>query len=439
MKSRHECSSPNHPNRESMEELCCLFVLGDLSREDRSFLEAHLKECEECRDLVKGFERIALFDLPAVASLRTENFVPESLEFTNEDQLRARVLEKARAGLDRNDTQSRLTQEIVRPCPTPWLRRAIRWTRIAVPVTGWAVAAVLLLLVVSGKSRPVSDLGAHMTAPLEPSAQSSSDLSSLKNRVLIAEKQEEEALGKLDEAEALNRSSALSLARMTSQYEDLNATHSALKTEMTRQQDQLKQESAQLELTRKDLNEQLTAKESLQGQLSEVYDRLQKNSAEVARLERVAATTTARLPVAEKQIDDSEAKEILGARELHLVDVFDVDNAGKSSRAFGRVYYVDRSLLVFYAFDLSKLERNHKAVAFQAWGFRQPQSTNAESLGLFYMDNAMLNRWTLRISDPQLLSRIDTLFVTVEPPGGSRFPKGRRLLMASLAGPANHP
>jgi hypothetical protein len=177
----------------------------------------------------------------------------------------------------------------------------------------------------------------------------------------------------------------------------------------------------------------------LQGQLSEVYDRLQKNSAEVARLERVAATTTARLPVAEKQIDDSEAKEILGARELHLVDVFDVDNAGKSSRAFGRVYYVDRSLLVFYAFDLSKLERNHKAVAFQAWGFRQPQSTNAESLGLFYMDNAMLNRWTLRISDPQLLSRIDTLFVTVEPPGGSRFPKGRRLLMASLAGPANHP
>ena len=100
---------------------------------------------------------------------------------------------------------------------------------------------------------------------------------------------------------------------------------------------------------------------------------------------------------------------------------------------------MNRDLLVFYAFDLSKLERNHKAVAFQAWGFRQPQSTNAESLGLFYMDNVTLNRWTLRVSDPQVLSRIDTMFVTVEPPGGSRFPKGRRLLMASLAGPANHP
>jgi hypothetical protein len=143
--------------------------------------------------------------------------------------------------------------------------------------------------------------------------------------------------------------------------------------------------------------------------------------------------------VSEPALEGNEAKDILGARELHIVDVYDVDNAGKSSRAYGRVYYVNRSLLVFYAFDLSRLESHHMAVAFQAWGFRQPQSTAAESLGLFSMDNATLNRWTLRVSDPQLLARIDTLFVTVEPPGGSRFPKGRRLLMASLAGPANHP
>ena len=64
------------------------------------------------------------------------------------------------------------------------------------------------------------------------------------------------------------------------------------------------------------------------------------------------------------------------------------------------------------------------AAAFQAWGFREPHSTTAESLGMFYLDNAGLNRWTLRVSDPEVLSRIDTLFVTVEPPGGSRFPKG---------------
>jgi len=438
MKPMHEHPSRNHSNRESIEELCCRFVLGDLSREDRSFLEGHLKECEECRDLVEGFERIALFDLPAVASLRTENFVPESLEFANENQIRTRVLERAKAGLERNEIQNRFARDIVRRYHISWLRQAKRGARFAVPAAGWAIAAVFLLGFFL-KSRPQPQGITQVAIPVVVPVENSGNLNELKNRSLAAEKQRDEALGKLSEAEALNRSSSLSLSQMKVQYDSLKTSYSALKGETTLQDDELKQRAAELELTRKELKEQLSAKESLQGQLAEVYERLDRNSAEVARLEKVAATTPARLPVSAKEIDGNEAKEILGARELHLVDVFDVDNAGKSSRAYGRVYYVNRDLLVFYAFDLSKLERNHKAVAFQAWGFRQPQSTNAESLGLFYMDNATLNRWTLRVSDPQVLSRIDTMFVTVEPPGGSRFPKGRRLLMASLAGPANHP
>ncbi len=438
MKSLHDCSLRYHPDRERVEELCCLFVLGDLSREDRVFLEGHLTECEECRELIKGFERIALFDLPAVASLRTEQFVPESLELANEDQIRAKVLERAKAGFERNEGSNSLTGDILLPCPTPWLRRVKRGLRFAVPVAGWAIAAVLLLNMM-GKVRPIPMPEKHEAAAQVVAAQNTSGIDAMTQRALIAERQRDEAIAKRDDAVNLSRLGALSLAQMESKYESLNASYSALKGDMTLEQDQLKQETAQLELTRKDLNEQLTAKDTLQGQLSDVYERLQKNSTEVARLERIAATTPTRLPVSEKEIDGNEAKEILGARELHIVDVYDVDNAGKSSRAYGRVYYVNRNLLVFYAFDLSKLERNRKAVAFQAWGFRQPQSINAESLGLFYMDNASLNRWTLRISDPQVLSRIDTMFVTVEPPGGSRSPKGRRLLMASLAGPANHP
>ena len=49
MKSFTKVNYGSHPDREKIEELCCLFVLGDLSREDRVFLEGHLTECEECR------------------------------------------------------------------------------------------------------------------------------------------------------------------------------------------------------------------------------------------------------------------------------------------------------------------------------------------------------------------------------------------------------
>ena len=344
-----------------------MFVLGDLSREDRLFLEGHLAECAECRELIKGFERIALFDLPAVASLRTENFVPESLEFANENNIRARVLEKAKAGLERNENRKRLTEDIIRPCPTSWVRQVKRVVRLAVPAAGWAVAAVLLVSIL-GEIRPIASPSRQVAASQTMTTGNSRESDALAQRIQIAERQRDEAIASRDEAVALGRSGALSLAQMELQYENLNATYSTLKGDMAQQQDQLKQETAQLELTRKDLNEQLVAKDSLQGQLSEVYERFQKNSTEVARLERIAATTPASLPVSEKEIDGNEAKEILGARELHIVDVYDVDNAGKSSRAYGRVYYVNRNLLVFYAFDLSKLERNRKAVAFQASG-----------------------------------------------------------------------
>jgi len=439
MKIKHECPSRKHPNREMIEELCCLSVLGDLSREDQILLEGHLGECEECRNLFREFERIVLFDLPAVAVLRTENLTPESMEFTDENQIRARVLEKAKAGRERSDDQDRIAHDIVCSRGISGWKDAKRMARIVFPAAGWALAAVLVFQVLEENhpsSKPDSQLGAPNGAQV---LRASTDIQAMEDRVLIAEKERDAAARRLNEADRRNRDNTLALARLNSQNYALNATYSALKTELLQREDILKQRAAELELTRSNLNEQLIAKDSLQAQLSEASERLQKNRVEVARLERIAATNPPRPPVSEPALEGNEAKDILGARELHIVDVYDVDNAGKSSRAYGRVYYVNRSLLVFYAFDLSRLERNHMAVAFQAWGFRQPQSTAAESLGLFSMDNATLNRWTLRVSDPQLLARIDTLFVTVEPPGGSRFPKGRRLLMASLAGPANHP
>jgi anti-sigma-K factor RskA len=438
MKIKHESLSRNHPNREMLEELCCLSVLGELSREDKIFLEGHLSECEECRELVKEFERIVLFDLPAVAVLRTENFTPESMAFTDEDQIRARVLEKAKARRERSDDQGRTAQDIVCSRSVPFWRHVKHLAKTAPLTVGWVIAAVLLFRTLE-TTRPFPELDTKTATPITAHAYIPTEVRVLEGRAFIAERERDDAARKLKEADRRNRDNTVTLARLISQNDALNSTYVALKTELLQRDDLLKQRTAELELTRSNLNEQLISKDSLQGQLSEAYERLQKNGSEVARLERIAATTPPRLPVSEPTVDGNEAKDILGARELHIVDVYDVDNAGKSSRAYGRVYYVNRSLLVFYAFDLSKLERDHMAVAFQAWGFRQPQSTTAESLGLFSMDNATLNRWTLRVSDPQLLARIDTLFVTVEPPGGSRFPKGRRLLMASLAGPANHP
>jgi hypothetical protein len=45
----------------------------------------------------------------------------------------------------------------------------------------------------------------------------------------------------------------------------------------------------------------------------------------------------------------------------------------------------------------------------------------------------------LKFDDPEKLAQIDSVFVTVEPHGGSKKPSGKQLLYASLRTQPNHP
>lgn len=424
-----------HADREKLEELCCLFVLGDLSQDERMALDQHLSGCQECRNLIQDFERIMLFELPAAAILQSKNIDPVATAPIDEARLLATVRERAVSILERTSSALHAGDGIESPCTRPWWKRAVQGRAVFVPASGWALAAGLLLLTVSLALQKQNQVAASKAGAR--SVQSGLIASEQRARMFESEK---EALAKqLGASEVEARSKALAYSRLDARLQEAENAYGALESEAATTRSELAQRTAELQLTRNSLNEEVAGQNALQVRLSDAYSRLEKQASEVARLERVAASVPARYPAAERDLSDGDAKEILGARDLHIVDVYDVDHAGKPSQAFGRVYYIDHKELILYAFDLSKLEQNHKAVAFQAWGFREPQSSSVESLGLFYLDNATLNRWTLRVADPQILSRIDTLFVTVEPPGGSPFPKGRRLMMASLAGPPNHP
>lgn len=426
-----------HADPDKFEELCCSFALGDLSANEMVFMREHQKQCQQCQKLVSEFERIMFFDLPAAAVLRNENLETEVAESVEERKLLARVLERAKENIDRNRDQAPGRSQDSSPLSIPWRERARHRARPILAPTGWAVAALLLFGMFGWNRRTahrVQPQVASVTAPQE-----APNGAELQDRALRAEIARDEATIRLRESEARAHHALTALAQITEQYRNLDSTYAELKNLLTQEEAQLSQRTSELELTRNNLQQEVTARDSLQGQLSQVLAQLEKRRAEVAHAQEVVDSEPITLPLDEKAVYASEAKDILGARDLHIVDVYDVDNNGKSARTYGRIYYVNHHLLVFYAFDLARSEKSRVAVAFQAWGFRQPHSTTAESLGLFYLDNASLNRWTLRVSDPQVLSRIDTLFVTVEPPGGSRFPKGRRLLLASLAGPANHP
>ena len=167
----------------------------------------------------------------------------------------------------------------------------------------------------------------------------------------------------------------------------------------------------------------------------------------VASLERRIEDLTAQLAVNETEskqarqflASDRDVRELMGARDLYIADVFDVGQNGKTQKTFGRVFYTKGKSLVFYAFDLDQEPNVANASIFQAWGRRGMTDRRPLNMGIFYLDNENKKRWVLRFDDPAALAQIDAVFVTVEPRGGNQKPSGKQLLFASLRSTPNHP
>jgi hypothetical protein len=135
---------------------------------------------------------------------------------------------------------------------------------------------------------------------------------------------------------------------------------------------------------------------------------------------------------------DRDIREVMGARNLYIAEVYDTDEKGATRKPYGRVFYTKEKSLIFYAYDL---DQQHSKVGqtFQAWGRRGPDFKQAVNLGIFYEDSASKKRWVLKSEDPKTLAQIDAVFVTVEPHGGSDKPSGKPLLFAYLRVNPNHP
>jgi hypothetical protein len=131
-----------------------------------------------------------------------------------------------------------------------------------------------------------------------------------------------------------------------------------------------------------------------------------------------------------------DIRDVMGARNLHIIDVHDQTAHGES-RPFGRIFLTEGKRLIFYAYDLDSA--NLKNASFQAWGQRADGGRAAMNLGIFYIDDQKQSRWTLKVEDPNLLNAIDSVFVTVEPHGGTKKPSGKKLMYAYLRNPINHP
>jgi hypothetical protein len=427
----HTALNPKH--NDWYEELCALGAIGELSASEFDDLAEHLKQCPDCLTLYEEFRRLASEDLGVVAILREKGVSEDGLHEVQERELLSRVLD--RASRERLSTRP-ATPEQTTPMPRTivdrlsgvafWLRRpALSYVALALSVC--LVAAIGAYRLRQIQLTPtLHGLSAEVDR-WKSTAEASESERKAAAEILANETSERAGLDKsLNEAQA--------------KYADLEAHEKALESQLA---------DARL-AAQKDDQEIAAARSDEDGkgrEIAQLQDRLDVAVARTEEQRRLAEELQAKLNSAQEMpltperqgFTNGDAKELFGARDLHIVDVYDVDGNGETRRTYGRVYYVEKRLLIFYAFDLQDKKHNRTAAGFQAWGYHEANEAKPESLGLFTLDDASLNRWVLQVNNPRILERVDAVYVTLEPPSGSPSPRGRRLLYANLVVPPNHP
>jgi len=185
-------------------------------------------------------------------------------------------------------------------------------------------------------------------------------------------------------------------------------------------------------------------------ELSQAKDSVSASQATIASLQFKVADREARLTEVSASVEREremlsagrEIRDIMGARDLHIVDVIDRDGKGRARKAFGRAFYTQGKSLIFYAFDLPTKNTADGKFVYAAWGSNSNNlnSKVTHSLGIFFNDDQTQHRWAMKFEDPKILEEIDTVFVTLEP-AGKPFsnPTGKPLLEAYFGTPPNHP
>jgi peptidoglycan hydrolase CwlO-like protein len=424
-------------------ELCAVSTSGDLTEEERESLRAHLADCVECRRALKEFEDAAGMGMPLLHSHLSSSYSSDSTfvptEATKLMGASAKAQTKSvcseqepienRNGLGFSHRNSH------RPIQ-------VNWNYIWMPFAA-AVALTAALVIYSyqfGKHKGQEVAETTLQPPdtrLDALEQRISDVGHerevLKAQVvqrdgMIADlhRQMSEQSAVLAEVKGAQEDLEHSLQKTQAEKQEGSQERSTLSQKLDSLQTSLQKTETELDSLKHQRSQGQSLAESLEGQISDLHGQLRDREQELDKQQDLLA-------------HDRDIRELMGARDLYIAEVYDVARDGQTQKPYGRVFYTKGKSLVFYAYDLDQQAGLRNGNAFQAWGSHGLDRQQATSLGVFYEDNVVKKRWVVKFDDPKKLEQIDAVFVTVEPNGGSHKPSGKPLLFAYLKVDPNHP
>lgn len=418
---------------EQYRELCAAASIGEATPEELLELEQHTSECEACSKAY--FDYLNLAARQFAAADRNPTLSPNEAQRSLNSQLfTRRFFELAeREGIQ---FSSDVGQEVRWLTPSsrlsPWRQQ---W-----PVSARAIAAIVII----GLTLSAGYFyGKGSFIRTQPNLQTAS-----RNPDIIIDQ-------RIAELNAAN-------AKLQAEINRLNA-------ELRKADNQLSTTETNLNAASQDRQKLLVDRDALESQLKNVQDALARSQVVAASAQREAAKEQShssdieatlvadqvKIHALTEELSDRSAmldqerqllalghdvSDLMGARNLHIVDVVDTDPKGKTRPAFGRIFFTEGKSLVFYAYDLNGTKIQKADYQYRVWAKQEGSDKQVRSLGIFYSDDKAQRRWVFKCNDPKILGEIDSVFVTLEPADSDpTHPQGQNLMYAYLRGQPNHP
>jgi len=420
------------------QEMSALAATGQLGGAQMCELDEHIGKCESCREFLHSVAQIGVQAMPLLADRHspTVQAVPPA-------GMRARFVSRIEAEQLKNMVEAAPRSPVlaIKPPADPSAdknsRRSLGLLRYSS-----ALAACLVIGAVGfyagqwkGKERPPQSSPTHSPMPLgsrdNVGTNDVDPVPQLQQQKIALETQLTETKQKLSVAETDQEVLGKKLTDASTKLTTLTQQVQSQQQQFSQQSDQAKNQITGLITDVERLRWQLDeSKKKLIAQQREGEDLKAKLEEAESDLQRAMDMKSAR----------SEIGDLVAARNLHIIDVYDADNKGKRQSAFGRVFYIEGKSLVFYAYDLADSRRLNASVVFHVWGERAGVKETTHRLGILHNDDVNQSRWAMTFDDPKVLSQINSVFVTAES-ASKRYdsPHGKKVLYAFFGSPPNHP
>jgi hypothetical protein len=422
-------------DHERYKELAALAAGGLLSGAEDRDLRSHLEVCASCRRDLTEYQDMLFKQFPFA-----DSSIGSQPNIKNGQGYKTRFLERARAeGIG-------MPEEAV-AAESLW--RRVR--QLLPPSPALAYGAAVVLAVLCGV------LGFRLQDAQEKQLVRTREIQLLEDRSVALQKANaglEKRVEDLAKGNGLTVQVEKRLSGAKEDYAALSVRYAAMEGELKAATERAAALSADSQIKNgreQTLSAKLKETEASLAAMSDELQNLRKTQATDAAVLTERAAQVRELEVQLAGMNDSmervkklftadrDIRDLMGARNLHITDVYDVDSKGKTKQPFGRVFYTENRSLIFYAFDLNKQKNASTNRSFQVWGYQEAAVRSIQSLGVLFQDDQKQNRWVLKFNDPAVLAEIDAVFVTAEPAGGSNKPTGQKLLYAYLGSNPNHP